>query len=1138
MSRPIYIVAAEYSAPPGTQRVESVFDRTRGAEPPALLPLMENAARRALDGLPSRAKRQARIDHLLLTTMPIRGPGAGDLRLPDDAMNLTGLLQRSLELPDHCVTRFELGSSDGGAALFASGVRLLQGVSEPTTALLVAGQVMPRGAAAIETVAQVIEVSERQLGLRMIPVGDLLLDAFWARLCERSGGSPGPGEGPQNPSELAGRLAASKLRLAAEYPAAMRRDADAEALSGRPLARWLHDAHVAHACNGACAVILTTDESVVEALIASGHRRLVRVLGVGEGNDDPVLTRRPEPLMLFKAMRQSLVFLRRAVGAHVDFLRGSAFAIFHDAFPSIELGFLTALGFDAADAVDRAGSYWSNPYGGLTAFGHAMAASGMVQIAKAWHVLTRPEAYLPPRVDAPSRHPDHTRSAIPIHCLTTSVGGPMTHVVASLLQSVPVEDGRIPPPFALDRSYELPLDARRPDAAHIEPWTFEGKTDWAAARGQWYRARCAGLAAELGLDGVGVVIGRTRLDLRSVALPLPDGFLDAWTLPDFVDGQDRHHPLPRGKQALLTGALSTSRQAVETAVEALVSWLAGEGGEPEPDKARRRVLRRGIYARLRPPVALIDGGGAAFETPHGLCLLPDEAIPVGALVAVHDGAGGLAHVGATLSDEHAALIPPWYGAPAGDDRTPLLELPRDEAEAVGNLIRVLRSAPMTAESWGPIFTTTERLLEALARTGRPATEWLRRLLQTLMFAPDPDRWTIAEALEILCGVQAARPPADELTGYVEFDLWRAGDRPPEELARLFDTVEEAISRARGWLGGSDLHLSRLGDTYAAIARRRPPAMSTRLGAELWPQVLRFARDVYDACLRRGVPLRVVVDVSTEGMPMVRRGAYLGVAGAGPVEARLVMTSAPHFMRRSLHKDAEPPDEVGAGHGIALVRSGAALAASDTELAHWADARWSEVGGLDGFVVDCARIEDRAFYHIGWRPTGRTRQPVLRPATPFDARDDVVGVLCYSAADRAAAAALDGALRAMGCPLWADEPLEAGDFWTRQIDARETQARIALLLVGEQAHGWKAPGVRQRIARMVAAGVRLLPVILPGASPDAWPLMQGGLWQGAPIALPDPADAGPLRDAFASILGGGTGSLPPAKAATGATNQGE
>ncbi|MEZ4432793.1 MAG: hypothetical protein R3F65_10295 [bacterium] len=279
-AREIYVVAAEYSAAPGVGRVERVFQKSGEEGAPALLPLMENAARRALGAVPVGARVGARVDHLLVTTMPVVGSAVGELRLPDDAMNLTGLLQRKLALPDRCVTRFELGSSDGGAALFASGVRLLQGIGEPATALLVAGQVMPRGAAAIETVAQVIEVSERALGLRMIPVGDLLLDALWARLVERVGAAAAV-EGVGDPTGLAGLLAANKLRLAGEYPAAMRRSEGESVVMGRPLARWLCDEQVAPACNGACAVVLTTDEAVVAALVKAGARRLVRVLGWG-----------------------------------------------------------------------------------------------------------------------------------------------------------------------------------------------------------------------------------------------------------------------------------------------------------------------------------------------------------------------------------------------------------------------------------------------------------------------------------------------------------------------------------------------------------------------------------------------------------------------------------------------------------------------------------------------------------------------------------------------------------------------------------------------------------------------------------------------------------------------------------------
>src|SRR5205807_5963886 len=73
---------------------------------------------------------------------------------------------------------------------------------------------------------------------------------------------------------------------------------------------------------------------------------------------------------------------------------GSAFAVLHDAFPSIELSFLLSLGFDWDSATYRMQQYWPNPFGGLLTFGHALGASGLVQVVKALHTFAGDGRYV------------------------------------------------------------------------------------------------------------------------------------------------------------------------------------------------------------------------------------------------------------------------------------------------------------------------------------------------------------------------------------------------------------------------------------------------------------------------------------------------------------------------------------------------------------------------------------------------------------------------------------------------------------------------------------------------------------------------------------------------------------------------
>ncbi len=545
-TRTVYVLAGEYSQRPGAPEgdLTRVFEKARsGDEPPGengrrLEALMLDAGRRALGSTGLGPRCSHAINHLLVTTMP-------DLEgeISRRAINLPNRLKRALALSDRCQARLEIGSSDAGAALFASAVRQLRGLDAPATALVVAGQVLPGGRRAIDTVAQVLEEAERTLGLTMIGVGDMLVDLYghWLR-------QEGLGQAWSEGVRVAGRARPAsrapdveawlrevvmyKLGLANEYRAAQRyvdpgrpesvqRQLD-EYERSRPMGRWLRGWHTAQASNGACAVLLTTDEALVRDWLADRQqRRIVRVLGVGEGDADPRVTMRAEPFAYFKSVRQALVEVRRSTGTNDDFLRTSAFLVLHDAFPSIEMAFLLSLGCTPHDAWRRARSYWPNPYGGLTAFGHALAASGLVQIAKATHVLLRQTPYV--RTESPSQHIDWTRVAEPVHCLTTSVGGPLSHVVATLLEACPVRPGEAPlaPPFAPPQRHRL-----RADAAD----DFEARTRWVGRQATRYRAALAEVLPGIPEAGrhAGVVEARTELDLRTMVLPLPAAYVDAW----------------------------------------------------------------------------------------------------------------------------------------------------------------------------------------------------------------------------------------------------------------------------------------------------------------------------------------------------------------------------------------------------------------------------------------------------------------------------------------------------------------------------------------------------------------------------------------------------------------------------------
>lgn len=977
---PVYVLSAEFSAPIDDESPKGVFLPAGQADPEAtLLTLMHRAGARALRATDLDAQLRDNVDYLLVTTMPsIRG-GGSDLVLPKEPMNLTSELKRMLSLGLQCQPRFEIGSSDAGAALAASALHLLRGLSRPATAMVIAGQVMSGGLDAIETIAQVVDKEERRLGLRMIPVGDMLLDALWWASSRAGSDTPRtlrfPDRAPdaepgdetgfrmvRDATALADEITRYKLALGTEYRAGQRDSTTP--IARDPMARWLCKGHMASASVGACAVVLTTDEDLVRTWVARGtHNRIVRILGVGEGDDNAAIRDRTEPFLFAKSVRQALAALR--IG-YSD-LQSCAFAVLHDAFPSIEMAFLLGLGFSPLEAIERAVSYWPNPYGGLTAFGHALAASGLVQIAKAFQIFTRPDAYLP-RSAASTRHPDYTRTSAPVHCLTTSVGGPLTHIVATWLESCPV-DPAIP---ALPRSRMLAERQLAWLGAPTGYATFESKCAWLAGQMARYQARCAEVASESagrdapgdgGQHGLGVVEGRTVFDLRQIELPLPAEFVDGWRPLESPTGQPGAQALlPESLRDLLTGRAQveaevevdddderTLRKRISREIENLARQSRRDDGVEDvagssdgSSAAGLKARKRAVWNALRVPVALVSGGGPGLEKPHEYCLMRDPDLPVGSLVEVAATGGGWPVI---VGEREGApgLVPPWYTATGSGDRVYL-----SGDERARSIITALLHGDDSAPVWRGLH---ELVGEVLAQV---RTDWhvapsrsAVRLVQELVFDPEPNRWLLGHELAAVCGLERSElePVQPELVAYCEFNVVRATTLGLQELPRVFDRLWDGITRAKGWLSGANVHVSQVTDTFTIVARmkRDVPGVEECDESDLWPQVIRFAKEVYQRLRMQDIKVRAVVSVARGGVPLYRKGEYRSLAGGAQAGAHLAMKLLPEFHRRRHGTD---PGEHGSGEGVAVIVHGdQARDRSLEELAGQSEQHWLQAGGV-------------------------------------------------------------------------------------------------------------------------------------------------------------------------------------------------
>lgn len=183
---------------------------------------------------------------------------------------------------------------------------------------------------------------------------------------------------------------------------------------------WFRRDDVCASANGATALLLTSDPGL---LPAEGPR--ARIAAMGEGSAAVHFAGRPGPLRRFGAIRASLrQLLQRGPG--LGLLRDPALsaALLHDAFPSIELAFLTELAprHSWRWALERFIGGWTNPLGGLCGGGHALGNSGLFQAAKAAQLLLGDRRHLLP--GAPQSAAFY---------LLTNVGSALTSVVSTVL---------------------------------------------------------------------------------------------------------------------------------------------------------------------------------------------------------------------------------------------------------------------------------------------------------------------------------------------------------------------------------------------------------------------------------------------------------------------------------------------------------------------------------------------------------------------------------------------------------------------------------------------------------------------------------------------------------------------------------
>ena len=805
--------------------------------------LFASAAHRALTSLHELcggdygAVRDA-ISDLYVTSMPGLDP--------DERMNI-GLVPQSLrallDLSPRVHAQFVVGTSDSGAWAFAQAVRAARNAERPATIIVIAGQIIPSGYASQYQIRTVLGAVDQSRGLDMLAVGDLLMDSARRNLGLRA----------DELKEFLLRVAERKFEAGAHYPAGSQ--------AGRPFRRmaprtpWFDASDIAAPCCGAAATIITSDEELAGRVAAarSGRHRaapVTEVLGVGEGTSNENLLHRQSPLLFATAVREALAATADDARLPLATFRSCAFGVAHDAFPSIELSFLLGMGLSWERARERMAEGWSNPFGGLLSFGHALGASGLVQVSKAHHLFTGDQRYLK---DPSPRVGFRESGAV---AFTSSVGGPLSHIVAGLFRG---------------GFEQLRPHVQRRLARTDRPEHSELANEWRKRRHQLRLALPSYLAGLRAPGGeVWIVEGTTYVSLRSALRALTTQNVDALTF----DGLEKLVPpghlaqvraelrslvhVVLGEAERVASMFSIFRLLSDEVLDLAVRWRAGGLLSARAATMPDGTLAERVKELLRVPLAIVVRPGDDPAKRRRVLFLPVSGLGYGdladvdLLVAAPDGALTPLHQG-------PELLPFWN---ARATRAAKALGHRRPGSATGLVDAILESGADTAaelellRAWFSAGTPQPRLDQALRASGSSPSQ-----------PPAP-----VQAIAIRLA----------LTGHGRF----AGE--PGEARELLGI---AVSEARAFLEAYQITVSQLGDALAVIAWQQAPFRSSPEDGLV--SAARFAREVLQVMLEDGVVVRAAacagegeLFVDAAGLPAVATKASAradGLLGADPAE---------------------------------------------------------------------------------------------------------------------------------------------------------------------------------------------------------------------------------------------------------------